>query len=74
MVEAAGGGVGTPGMHRQDISDAVVGVGVGAVADIDGKEAHKEQSRYKNYYDDGHGGAEICIGTLKAVVVVAVVV
>lgn len=61
-------------MHRQDISNVVVGVGVGAVADVDGKEAHKEQSRHKNHYDDGHGRAESCIWSLKAVVVVVAAV
>lgn len=40
-------------------ADAAAGGGVGAVADVDGEEAHQKEGGYKNNYDDGHGGSEV---------------
>lgn len=37
------------------------GLGVGAVADIDGEEAHEEEGGDEDDDDDGHGGAEALV-------------
>lgn len=64
-VEAAQGRPPPQGAGGAERADAARGPGGGAVAEVDGEEAHQEEGRDEDHDYDGHGRSEVGVGVLR---------